>query len=328
MNVPAWRKLRLCFALAAVFVAAAASAQLNEADRLERCRNNRARIAQLEPLLAQMWDDRRVALARDMLPQLHAIRGMIQQAREMIETARRRRDERDLASGKEAERQLLDRFLANASLIRVRCAVQDAGCPDRVLAAVEQHIAFAAAERPARLAAEQQLAASRTNLLALRCDEPAQPGAIAATGGGAVVRRSGPPRPEAPHDNWKTVSPGQIALVADNQLWGANYRWSDPPQAIGPQGADVQLQVDCLALKGQRIHTGLGIKGPFSIGVAGGERSAGYVVWCDSENGTKGTGTATVHVQPTGGYSRDSDSDLQIWAAYGPAVIYPYRAAE
>jgi hypothetical protein len=33
----------------------------------------------------------------------------------------------------------------------------------------------------------------------------------------------------------------------------------------------------------------------------------------------------TVHVQPQSSYSPDSDVALEIGAAYGPNVLYPYR---
>jgi hypothetical protein len=176
-----WRKLRLLLVFVCGLLAVSASAQINEQDRLNRCANNRARITQIESQLSHTFNDEQEARARAVLVRLRSLRNQLVS----IETERHINGDNlniGLISVEEYSRiqsrntqvwgALFHDFTQTAHTIGVFCYNEDSGCADRVVTGVAKLIDDSVAARPMRAALERDLAASRSNLIALHCDEP------------------------------------------------------------------------------------------------------------------------------------------------------------
>lgn len=160
LAVPHGNARCLAFILALGLVAEAASAQVDDADRMQRCANNHAA---LQPIIAQLqltYDDEGIARARQALVALRRIdvsdspfRGDMD-----VGTALRIRN---------------DRLQEIGRMVAVTCTELDLGCGQRMIRTVERRIDESVAALPARRVLEGQYQAYRNNMIALRCDQAA-----------------------------------------------------------------------------------------------------------------------------------------------------------
>lgn len=149
----------LAFILALGLAGEAASAQVDEADRLQRCVNNRDAMAPIIAELQLTYNDEQLAQARLALGVIARLGNGI---RDAIEEYRPERAQEYLLRVQEAGR-----------AVAVVCTILDAGCPGRMANVIQQRIDEAIAARPIRQALERRYAEHRNNMIALRCDQAA-----------------------------------------------------------------------------------------------------------------------------------------------------------
>ncbi len=179
------------FAIAAAFAAQPALAQINEADRLARCQNNRDALARLEAARGTFMDDEQIARANTAL---RAIQALEAQINSIFFDANTVMNFRSLAEARPAspsrtieladfDAQLRDMTRRNGELgerIRVAaepfglaCAPGDYACSRQLQQALARLIETAVAQRSQYPALLRQIAAHQTNLIALNCDTAA-----------------------------------------------------------------------------------------------------------------------------------------------------------
>ena len=164
--------------LLALVAAQPAFAQINEADRLARCRNNRAALAQLEATRESYATEEQIARARTALvsiTKIHAEHNRnIQEANEIgtsnTDHARIRFDDLILRNIELNERV---RLVGNS--VNFNCSSGDFGCVWHMPQRLAQSINAAVAQQPQRQQFLQQVQTYRSSLIALRCDQPGRP---------------------------------------------------------------------------------------------------------------------------------------------------------
>jgi len=149
----------LAFVLALGLAGQSASAQVNEADRLQRCVNNREALAPILAELALTYDDQQIAQARQVLRVISQLGNALRVA---IEEHR-----------PERVREYLGRIQEAGRAVAVICNVLDAGCPGRMANVIQQRIDESVAMRPWRQTLTRRYAEHVNNLTALRCDQAA-----------------------------------------------------------------------------------------------------------------------------------------------------------
>ena len=160
------KHLRLVSVLLVLACAADATAQVNERDRLERCANNRARIATLQaswPAGEAGWSDEQIARARA------AARSYAQQQREAVSLARLANDTNH-PRYKEAMA-IIQRMAQSARTFDILCYPFSDQCVYVITVELDRKIQAAEAARPRRAAIQQEMARHQTNLVALGCDQ-------------------------------------------------------------------------------------------------------------------------------------------------------------
>ncbi len=174
------------FAIAAALAAQPASAQINEADRLERCQNNRNAIAVLE-VEEQGWGDERrarLALVSNSLEadqrRLDRLAAMDVGFRTNNRTGSPEIFERYRVEILEPTRALAERMRQSAAAVGIFCFRDDLTCVNGLWQAVERERANAQVDSARRAEVAQQMARYRTNLIALRCDQASAPAAAGA----------------------------------------------------------------------------------------------------------------------------------------------------
>jgi hypothetical protein len=146
------------------------SAQVDEADRLQRCENNRAGIASMEAQQLQTYNDEEISRA---LLAIQALRRVAEEwdADVMHATAAGESSPQELQS--RAQRWFVPRYNEIGRTASVLCGVEDGDCGRRMIALIQGRIAQSVPALPARRAWDARLAAYRNNMVALRCDQAA-----------------------------------------------------------------------------------------------------------------------------------------------------------
>jgi len=155
-------RLRLFALLLFGLSAVSASAQLSEADRLARCANNRQAITALESRLTASWSRPQIAEARVGMDRFKAYyaRGLVLKAKQ----GKTGQDYHELDW-------LSAQLEATSRAFNIPCVRQQGGCAPALIRRFESEIARSTAALPERDAGERQIAAHRSNLAALHCDE-------------------------------------------------------------------------------------------------------------------------------------------------------------
>lgn len=149
----------VAFILALGLASESALAQVDEADRLQRCVNNREALTPILAELALTYNDEQIAQARQVL-------GIIANLGNGVRVAiKEYRPER-------AQEYLL-RIQDAGRAVAVVCNVLDAGCPGRMANVIQQRIDESVAMRPWREALTRRYAEHVNNLTALCCDQAA-----------------------------------------------------------------------------------------------------------------------------------------------------------
>ena len=162
------KHLRFASFLFLLACAGDAAAQINERDRLERCANNRARIAALEasrPAGAAGWSDEQISRART------ALRTLEKQQWEAHRLA-------SLASNKgdphyQQALAVIQQMTQSARTFDILCYPYSDQCGFVVTMELGKKIQAAEAARPQLAALQQEMERHRTNLVALGCDQVA-----------------------------------------------------------------------------------------------------------------------------------------------------------
>jgi hypothetical protein len=167
-------KLRLLVLLAVGLAAVSASAQMSEADRLARCANNREALEQLEARFAGhlRWNAVRISEARTAVRRIKAASARAGQI--ASELSRRARLTNRQYSAEDARlhgemRRLILSIEETGMAFGIGCRLKDF-CEDEVLETLEPMISAATRQLPEWQAAARQMAAHRSNLMALGCD--------------------------------------------------------------------------------------------------------------------------------------------------------------
>jgi len=160
------------FAIAAAFAAQPALAQINEADRLARCQNNREALARAESqyqFLRQYadWSAEGIARARTAMTSLR--RDLSTFTRELQEA--RQSDYPGI--GMQVAARIGEQMRRTAMTFGVMCTPGDVACISGLPNALGREIDLAVAGRQPLQLADRQMQQHRTNLIALRCDEAA-----------------------------------------------------------------------------------------------------------------------------------------------------------
>jgi hypothetical protein len=177
--------------MAAALVAQPALAQVDEADRLARCRNNSEAFTRLQGTLGPIWSDQRVAEARAALREMESLDARIAansstqtRIQEQAAAGTRNREEAAVTlamlSGYMGEmlrqkQQLGERFGVGCS------STNTLGCDFYMVRNLRVAIDQAMAAQGERARILRQLDMYRTNLIALRCDQASVPVTTTAT---------------------------------------------------------------------------------------------------------------------------------------------------
>lgn len=167
----------LAVPLAAALMAQPALSQINEADRLARCQNNRDAYARAEgeyQIYRQVvdWSEESISRARTAMVSL---REMARDVRDTIELDQNDQNEeyylnRTLARMNDLNRTLA-RMIRTAASFGVFCMERTPECalglPDTLAREIDRAVA---GQHPVQIAA-REMARYRTNLIALRCDQ-------------------------------------------------------------------------------------------------------------------------------------------------------------
>jgi hypothetical protein len=139
----------------------------------------------------------------------------------------------------------------------------------------------------------------------------------------ATLELSGQPVSAAPTGAWTVVAPGQIEQHAYG--YGATYTWSTLPYHIGPEGFDLTLTVVAQCSNGQRLSTGINLRGGVDFVKSAGDNTnvpTDLAAYCENNTDTK---SLTVHVKPAKTYGAGQDVVITLGAFYGPNVTYHYK---
>ena len=187
---PVMRALRC--GLLVLVVTQPAFAQINEADRLARCRNNRAALAQLEATRESYATEEQIARARSALisirrleaqfewnraeadllyPYIRAYQGLL--SGDALLT--KQNYETKFAEMHEDNVKILERIRQAGISVNFVCRYEDAACLRDMPQRLAQGIDAAVAQQPQRQQFLQQVQTYRSSLIALRCDQPGRP---------------------------------------------------------------------------------------------------------------------------------------------------------
>src|SRR5688572_13025490 len=162
------KHLRAASFLLLLACAGDAAAQINERDRLERCANNRARIAALQaswPTDAAGWSDEQISRART------AMRTLERQQWEAVRLARLAANQADPRYQQALA--IVQQMTQSARTFDILCYPYSDQCGFVVTKELDRKIQAAEAARPQRAAIRQEMARHQTNLAALGCDQVA-----------------------------------------------------------------------------------------------------------------------------------------------------------
>ncbi len=182
--------MRACGTAAlALFAAQPALAQIDEADRIARCRNNQAALAQLEATRGSYATDEQIARARTALVAMRRLESQMNANTEDIESLSHLIADRTINNPNsrelvEMKAEVAERAAQNAALgerlrlagnwVNFNCAREDAGCQLMLPRRLAQGIDAAVAQQPRRRQFLQQVQSYRSNLVVLRCDPAGQ----------------------------------------------------------------------------------------------------------------------------------------------------------
>jgi hypothetical protein len=156
----------LVFVSMAALAASSSTAQINEADRLQRCANNRATVLRIDEQLrtGPLWNDEQVARGRQ------ALVAMRREYRDHLGMAVSYYNVFDKESRALADASL-ERFLAAARAANLMCVQPDRfKCPGRMIERLERQIDESVAALPARRVIECERMAAYNRYMALGCD--------------------------------------------------------------------------------------------------------------------------------------------------------------
>lgn len=141
-------------------------------------------------------------------------------------------------------------------------------------------------------------------------------------GTSALLEMSGQPVSAAPNGPWTVVAPGQIEQHGYG--YDVTYTWSPTlPYRIGPEGFDLTLTVVAQCSKGQRLSTGINLRGGFDFVKPDNTNAATDLpAYCENNSDRQ---SLTVHVKPAKTYGAGQDVVVTIGAFYGPSVTYHYK---
>lgn len=171
MTRPARLTIRtLLFALAAALAAAPAAAQISEADRLQRCANNREALTRINSVFRAP-----VAVTEEHVARMRT--ALVSIRRQVAEYQLELDEMRFLAAAGEPYprttylNELRQGIAATARAVNIVCTVMDDGCPMRIVPVLERAIDEAVARLERDRATEAEAQRYQTNLMALRCDQ-------------------------------------------------------------------------------------------------------------------------------------------------------------
>jgi hypothetical protein len=162
---------KLVISLAAIATAGPVTAQVSEADRLQRCENNRSALAQLQERSRQLWSDERIARTQAAVVALARLRNQIDAAKSITWDP--------VYSGQElqAQSEIIAGFRHSIAEIGrsfdTYCLVGDTDCVDGIPGHLTRELEQAVARRGEGPQIARQIALHETNLRALGCDEVA-----------------------------------------------------------------------------------------------------------------------------------------------------------
>jgi hypothetical protein len=167
MRLRAVRPLAAMLALA--FAAQSASAQIDEADRLQRCANNQAALDAIAhpPADSAIWSDEKIARARTAVQGLRRELAAWRQASINSMVSRRGVDDPALVAQAASSSAVM---IALGQPFGIYCRQGDTDCALRIQGALERQIDAAVAALPQRQMIERQAEVFRSNRVALRCD--------------------------------------------------------------------------------------------------------------------------------------------------------------
>ena len=142
-------------------------------------------------------------------------------------------------------------------------------------------------------------------------------------GTSAVLEMSGQPVTSGFGAPWTVVAPGQIEQHAYG--YGATYTWSTLPYHIGPEGFDLTLTVVAQCSNGQRLSTGINLRGGFDFVRSASDTTnvpTDLAAYCENNSDRQ---TLSVHVKPAKTYGAGQDVVITIGAFYGPSVTYHFK---
>jgi hypothetical protein len=175
--------------MAAALVAQPALAQVDEADRLARCQNNRDALARLEAMRGNYAGEEQIARARTALTAIAALEARINanfdqgnvdlrslgRLRGLPQTPENAADIANLTARidgySRSNAELGERIRSAAAPFGLLCGAGDYPCARTLYQRLAQAIDASVALQPQHAALLRQIAAHRTNLSALRCDE-------------------------------------------------------------------------------------------------------------------------------------------------------------
>jgi hypothetical protein len=171
----------LALGMAAALAAQPALAQVDEADRLARCQNNREAFTRLQASLGPIWSDQRLAEARSALREMERLDASIASnsrtqtlIREQVAAGTRSRSEGEvtlaLLSGAMGE--MLRQKQEIGEAFGVGCSSTNTlGCDFYMVRNLQVAIDQAMTAQNQRAQVLRQMEMHRTNMVALRCDQ-------------------------------------------------------------------------------------------------------------------------------------------------------------
>jgi hypothetical protein len=173
-EVTPMRKLALAVALA--LMAEPVAAQINEADRLQRCQNNRDALALLAAE-GELASEERIARLDRALSAANRATYALYLARVNYREAVRNDNEQGRRQHAAEERAELERLRGAAEAAGVYCRPDDRFCIEDVATSISnmKRNTLEAMTQARRMEVRRQIAAYRTNLVALRCDQARAP---------------------------------------------------------------------------------------------------------------------------------------------------------
>ncbi|MEQ1687961.1 MAG: hypothetical protein ABL874_05265 [Sphingopyxis sp.] len=155
---------------ALALAAQSASAQINEADRLERCQNNRDALARLEAARGNYASEEQSASARTALVSIRRIETEINANIANMAAIFDGPERQRLVAANVA---LNQRIIAWGASVNFHCPSDEPACAFTIPYRLATGIDAAVAQLPQYRQFLQQVAAHNSNLIALRCDQPA-----------------------------------------------------------------------------------------------------------------------------------------------------------